>query len=153
MQRILRRNRDAVVTVAPPVPTDEKHDLYQRYLNHQHDETMSRTYEAFREFLYNSPMPTFEFSYRIGDRLAGISIADRCESGLSSVYMFFEPELAPRSLGTFSVLWEIDYCRREGFPYYYLGFYIAGAPTMSYKAHFRPYELLVAEERWVTLRG
>ena len=151
MRRVLRRNTDLIVEEGRPTPTKEKFALYCRYLDTQHDDSMARSYETFCEFLYDSPMETTEFRYRCGGRLIGVSIADRVSLGLSSVYMYFDPDFADRSLGTFSVLWEIDYCRCGGLPYYYLGFYIAGSPTMSYKARFRPNEILVADDRWVSL--
>jgi arginyl-tRNA--protein-N-Asp/Glu arginylyltransferase len=152
MRRVARRNADVIVEEGRPAPTQAKFALYCRYLDAQHDDSMARSYETFCEFLYDSPMQTTEFRYRLGEHLLGVSIADRLPSGLSSVYMYFDPDFADRSLGTFSVLWEIDYCRRAGLPYYYLGFYIAGSPTMSYKSRFRPNEILVADDRWVTLQ-
>ncbi|MBI1825516.1 MAG: arginyltransferase [Planctomycetes bacterium] len=152
MRRVWRRNSDVVVMTGKPRVNDEKHALFRRYLDGKHDESMSREFEPFREFLYDSPTVTQEICYRIEDRLAGVSIVDHCPNGLSSVYMFFDPMLTSRSLGTFSVLWEIAYCRKLRLPYYYLGFYVAGSRTMAYKARFTPCELLVADERWVTLR-
>jgi len=153
MRRVLRHNADLTVEEGSPTPDPEKFAVYRRYLEAQHDESMARSYESFCEFLYDSPMETCEFRYRLDGRLIGVSIADRLPLGLSSVYMYFDPEFAQRSPGTFSVLWEIDYCRRAGLEYYYLGFYVAGSPTMSYKARFRPNEILVGDDRWISLPG
>lgn len=152
MRRVWRRNSDVVATTGKPRVSQEKHALFRRYLDGKHDGSMSREFVPFREFLYESPTVTQEICYRIEDRLAGVSIVDHCPGGLSSVYMYFDPMLASRSLGTYSVLWEIAYCRKLGLPNYYLGFYVAGSRTMAYKARFTPCELLVADERWVTLR-
>jgi len=152
-QRVDRRNTDIHVEMREPIPTESKFELYRAYLDHQHDGAMPRTYESFQEFLYESPTETYELSYMLGERLVGISIADRVPGGLSSVYMYFDPAVSARSLGTFSALWEIDYCRKHGLPYYYFGFFVAGAKTMAYKARFRPYEILVGEGRWVSYRG
>jgi len=151
LQRVWRRNADVRVEVGEPVPTDEKYAVYSRYLDEQHDHTMSRTYDSFREFLYDSPMDTLEIRYLVGRRLMGIGLADRVSDGLSSVYMYFDPEFARRSPGTFSILWEVRMCRKEGLPYYYLGFFVAGSRTMSYKSRFRPNQILVGVDRWVTL--
>ena len=67
--------------------------------------------------------------------------------------MYFEPELAELSLGTYSILWELDFCRRECLPYYYLGYWVADSKTMDYKARFRPNERLKRERVWVAFRG
>jgi len=148
-RRVWSRNIDVVVTVQTPRVTDEKYMLFRRYVDGRHDGAMARTIEAFQDFLYDSPTSTWEFEYRIESQLVGISLADRCPSGLSSVYMFFDPAVSKRSLGTFSALWEMDYAKREGLDYYYLGFLVAGCRTMEYKARFRPYQILVDADRWL----
>ncbi len=152
MRRVWRRNADLRVEEDAPIANEEKFVLFCRYLDAQHDNTMSRTWESFQDFLYDSPMETREFRYLLGERLVGVSLVDRWHGGLSSIYMYFDPDFASRSLGTYSVLWEVEYCRRKGFPYYYLGYYVAGSKTMSYKSRFRPNEILVAADRWVTFR-
>ncbi len=152
MRRVWRRNADVSVDVGEPVSTDAKFELFCRYLDAQHDQTMSRTYESYCEFLYNSPIDTCEFCYKIGERLIGVSLVDRWPRGLSSVYMYFEPGVAERSLGTFSVLWEVEYCRRQGVAYYYLGYFVAGSGKTAYKSRFRPNEVPVGDDRWVTFR-
>jgi len=153
MRRVLRRNADITVTEGEPECSPERFDVYRRYLDGQHDQSMSRTYETFAEFLYETPTRTREFRYHLGERLIGVSIADRVPGGLSSVYMYFEPEFGERSLGTFSILWEIDHCRRAGLAFYYLGYFVAGSATMAYKSRFRPFEMLIGDDRWVTLRA
>lgn len=153
MRRVLRRNADIRVATAEAAPTAEKFALYQRYLDAQHDDTMSRSYDSFQGFLYDSPMDTFEFQYFLGERLVGVSVVDRCPHGLSSVYMYFDPGCKERSLGTLSVLSEIRYCQEEAFTYYYLGFYVAQSKTMTYKARFRPNQILAGGDHWVSLRG
>lgn len=150
LRRVWRRNADVRTSVTDSVATDEKFELFHRYLEAQHDEAMARSYEAFCEFLYDSPIETYEFQYRVGERLIGVGLTDRCPGGLSSVYMYFDPAFSGRSLGTFSVLWEVEYCRRENLPYYYLGYYVAGCQKMEYKSRFRPNEMLVGDNRWVT---
>ncbi len=152
MKRIWKLNVDVQVTHESPQLTDEKFELYSRYLVSQHDDSMDRSRESLQEFLYHSPTTTTEFCYVIDGRLAAVSILDQCPESLSSVYMFFDPDFARRSLGVFSVLYEIDYCRRHDLPYYYLGYYIADCGKMAYKARYRPNEILVGNGRWVSLR-
>ncbi|MEE9296684.1 MAG: arginyltransferase [Phycisphaerae bacterium] len=142
-RRIWRRNHDISVNIATPIePSTKKWELFRSYVEQQHDNTMSTDYDDFVSFLYTSPTESVEFSYRVGVRLIGVSIADLCPDAVSSVYMFFDPACRQRSLGTFSILWEIDYCRRHDMSYYYLGFHVAGSRTMAYKARFKPCETL-----------
>ena len=152
MRRVLRRNQDVRVAVQEPVVTEQKYQMYCRYLDGQHDSAMSRRFDDFCDFLYESPMKTWEFEYLLGERPIGVGIVDRCPDGLSSVYMYFDPELRERSLGTLSILREIEYCRDLGLSYYYMGYYVAESKTMAYKARFRPNLILVGEDRWVSLR-
>ncbi|NOS99608.1 MAG: arginyltransferase, partial [Phycisphaerales bacterium] len=149
-RRVQRRNADLTVTIDDaPRPTDEKWRLFSAYLASRHDRQMPSDFRTFVDFLYDSPTSTIEAVYRLGDRLAGVSILDVCEGGLSSVYMYYDPELHRRSLGTFSVLWEIDHCRRRSIPYYYIGFYVPGARTMAYKAQFQPHQTLDPSQGWI----
>jgi arginyl-tRNA--protein-N-Asp/Glu arginylyltransferase len=151
-RRVAGKGANVRMEVGKPEPTNEKFDLFQQYLDSQHDATMARTYDSFSEFLYGSPTETLEFSYRLGKQLIGVSIADHCTTGLSSVYMYFDPDHAHLSLGTLSAIREIEYCHLQDLPYYYLGYYIAGSRKMDYKARFRPNEVLAAEGTWVPFR-
>ncbi|NOX58228.1 MAG: arginyltransferase [Planctomycetes bacterium] len=153
MRRIWRKNADVAVIEGDGKPSPEKYDLFVRYLNGQHDDTMSRDEESFRDFLYGEPppVPAKELCYKVGERLIGVSIADDLPNAYSSVYMYFDPSEAHRSLGTFSVLAEIEHCREAGIPFYYLGFYVPGSKSMAYKARYFPAEILNEEGVWVAL--
>jgi len=148
MRRVWNRNADLRAEVGPLEATGEKHELYSRYLDAHHDGTMTGTREEFERFLYDEATASGEFRYYLGTRLIGVSIADFCTDAVSTVYMFFDPDEAWRSLGTYSILWEIDYCRRAGLSYYYLGYYVPGSRTMAYKARFKPGEYLHPDGTW-----
>lgn len=153
LKRIRRRNEDLRVVATDRLdPTREKYDLYRRYLRDQHDGAMSDDWESFTAFLHESPTVTVEFGYYLFNRLVAVSVADRLPSGLSSVYVYFDPDYRDRSLGTYSGIWEIEYSRRVGLPYYYLGYYVEGCDKMTYKARFRPCETLDDDMKWTPFR-
>jgi len=147
-QRVWRRNADVRVETGWPRVTRRKFQIFRDYLDARHDGTMARSLEAFEQFLYDSPTDTIEFCYFLGPRLVAVSIADQCPGGISSVYMFSDPAFSARSLGTFSILWEIDWCADAALAHYYLGYFVPGSRTMSYKARFRPHEILIEAGQW-----
>lgn len=147
-RRVWRRNQNVEVTVAPPECTDEKHALYVRFLNERHHGEMSDNREDMEDFLYASPVNTLEFCYRLGGELIGVGVVDIFDTASSTVYFFFDPSHDRRSLGTFSLLWELDWAKRQGLRYHYLGYTIRGLSSMSYKMRFRPHELLLRDGEW-----
>ncbi len=143
-RRVLRRNHDVTAIVRRPEFTPATWDLYRRYLQHQHGRAPGdETAASLAAFLYAPVVDTVEVLYQLGGRTVAISLLDVCSRSVSAVYHFFDPDVAARSLGVFSALHEIGWTRAQGIPHYYLGYWVEGAPTMQYKANFRPHELLV----------
>ena len=79
-----------------------------------------------------------------------VSIIDVLQDGLSSVYTFYEPEMARTSFGTYNVLWQIELCRILQLEHLYLGYWIESSKKMLYKANFQPLQGLIRGE-WKTL--
>jgi arginine-tRNA-protein transferase len=148
-KRCWRRNQDLIVTGASPELTDEKFDLYSRYVHQWHDRPEEADRNTLRGFLYDSPTRTIEFSYRDpAGALLAIGICDLSQAALSSVYFYFDPDHAKRSLGTFGALYELTWARERHLSHYYLGYWVRGCQAMAYKTSFRPYELLSPDGVW-----
>jgi len=108
--------------------------------------------EQYQHFLLHSNISTRLIEFREAGVLRMISLVDELEDGLSSVYTFYDPEVAGASYGTFNILWQVKRCRELSAPYLYLGYWIAGSPKMSYKANFRPLEILT-DGQWGRLES
>ena len=148
-RRCWNKNQDLVVSVGKAQASAEKYELYARYVRERHGREEDATPEAFLSFLYEAPFPSLEMEYRdAAGRLLGVGICDRVDRGLSSVYFYFDPDASKRGLGTFGVLWEIEFARAETIPFYYLGYWVAGCGAMEYKARFGPHEVLGADGVW-----
>jgi arginine-tRNA-protein transferase len=85
--------------------------------------------------------------YRVGRETLGIAIVDIAEDALSAVYCYWDPKFASLSPGTYSIMKQIELCRRMGFRYLYLGLYIADCRPMAYKARFKPHQRFI-DGRW-----
>ena len=84
---------------------------------------------------------TVEVQYRVADRLVAVSVLDLGARAVSSVYHYFDPEESGRSLGVYSVLWELAWCKLSGFDWYYLGYYVQDCSHLNYKANYAPNEI------------
>ena len=149
-RRCARRNVDLAVPHHAPAASDEKFDLYRKYLRDWHGREDVEGRPGFEAFLYDSPVPTtIEFEYRdAASRLLAVGICDVCPRSLSSVYFYFDPDHKARGLGTLGVLQEIAFAQKASLPYYYLGYWIAGCRAMEYKNRFRPNEVLGTDGTW-----
>lgn len=149
-RRILRQGDQCLITSVGPPIVDQRHiDLFnkhRRLRNLEHGDGPIDE-EGYTHFLTETCCDTWEISYFLHGRLVCVAIADVGESSLSAVYCYFDPELSRLSLGTYSVLKQVELCRQSGRRYLYLGFFVALSPHMSYKAKFHPHERRV-DGRW-----
>lgn len=152
-QRRAWKRHAALSTVERPLAFIEEHyRLYQRYQGARHSgggmDLDNR--EQYTHFLLQSHVDTRLIEFRDDTTLRMVSVIDRLEDGLSSVYTFYDPDLPGTAFGTYGILWQVETCRRLGLPYVYLGYWIAESPKMAYKERFHPLEAL-QDGRWQPL--
>ncbi len=165
-RRLLRRNTDLVARRVERKATDEQFELFNRYINTRHGDggMAEMDHFDFTMMIEESQADTFLTEYRLRQPLDGVSkgqtgsdtdtgnerenpliavtLCDRLSDGISMVYSFFNPLQASRSLGSYMILEHVDYARRQGLPYLYLGYWIDGCRKMSYKSRFGPQQHL-----------
>jgi leucyl-tRNA---protein transferase len=147
-RRCRARNTDVVAALGSPSSSPEKLGMYRRYLEARHDGQMEGSELELRALTAGSGVDTREIEYRVDGRLVGVGVADLEPEAMSAVYCYFDPAESRRSLGVLNVLWMIGECRRQGLPWLYLGYWVAGSPKMSYKAGYRPCEVLDPGGKW-----
>jgi leucyl-tRNA---protein transferase len=143
-RRCLKRNHDLSLHIAPAQRSAENFGLYQRYLEARHrDGGMDDPAEEdFERFLACSWSPTRFLELRLDGALMAVAVTDVLPQGLSAVYTFYSPEHPARGLGTYAILSQIEWARRQGLPHVYLGYWIADHRKMDYKLRYQPLERL-----------
>jgi leucyl-tRNA---protein transferase len=151
-RRAWKMNHGALtIQVGQPSSTLQKLALFDRFHRYGHQakgwpyDPEEQTLDAFTR----NPFPTEEWCYYLGDRLLSVSYVDALPDGLSAIYCFHDPLERHRSLGTFNILSMVESARVRGLPHVYLGYWVDGSRSMSYKARFRPNEILQSDGRWL----
>jgi len=141
-RRVLRRNEDLRMELGPPLLTEQHLELMNRHKLERGLSTLGVPLDAeqYRSWLVMSCVDTQEVRYFVGERLVAVSILDMGAESCSSVYHYFDPSEAQRSIGVYSVLQEIELCRARGIRWYYLGLYVADCTHLSYKANYYPHQ-------------
>ena len=150
-RRSWQRHQNLSATLHELHDHEEYFALYQRYQKARHPagEMENDSREQYRNFLLQSHVDSMLVEFREHGILRMVSIIDILEDGLSSVYTFYEPDVAQTSFGTYNILWQIDLCRKLQLDYLYLGYWIGASAKMAYKANFRPLQELLDGE-WKT---
>ena len=126
--------------------TPEQFALFAAYQRSRHRDSDMATmrFSEYRAMVDDSAVRTALAELRDPNgALVAVSLIDRLDDGFSAVYSFYDPTLPRASLGTWSILWLVEECRRQGLPYVYLGYWIADSPKMAYKGRFPALERLV----------
>ncbi|CBL45155.1 Arginyl-tRNA--protein transferase [gamma proteobacterium HdN1] len=151
-RRIFRKNEDLKVTRAPARFDYEYYELYARYIEIRHSDgdMYPPSPEQFSSFLLSQWGNTFFLEFRKDGKLLAVAVCDEMLNGLSAVYTFYAPEEQDRSLGVYSVLWQIEEARKKALPALYLGYWIKECQKMSYKAEYQPLEIYI-NNRWTRM--
>ena len=169
-QRRARKANEGQVTVriGKPGVSKAKLALYDRYHAFQSEakgwpQHPAKDAAGYVDSFVHHPFAVEEWCYYLGDQLIGVGYVDylapapsrragpselASAAGLSAIYFFYDPDQRQRSLGTWNVLSLIDEAARRRLPYVYLGYYVEGCPSMSYKPRFAPNQVRGEDGVW-----
>lgn len=145
-RRVLQRGQGIHSHVIGCDELSEVHyQLYARYIcaRHSDGDMYPPSYASFQRFLQFSFTDSFCIEFWQDQKLVMVAVCDALDDGLSAVYTFYDPALPRLSLGTLSILRQIDYVKQQGLDYLYLGYWVPDSEKMQYKTNFYPIELLI----------
>lgn len=156
-RRALSKNVDLLRRLRPARATGQQFSVLRAYLDSRHGDggMADMTVLDYASMVEETAVDTMVIEYSLedanadqdgpldqGETLIACALTDRLSDGLSMVYSFFEPDAAPRSLGSFMILDHVALAKELGLPYVYLGYWVEGSPKMAYKAQYQPLERL-----------
>ncbi|WP_169976519.1 arginyltransferase [Tautonia rosea] len=157
MKRVRARNLDSLeltIQAASGLPDPEVLDLYDRYHLRQQELRGWPSHELdapedFQDAFLDNPIPTEQWLYRIDGRLIGAGFVDVLPGALSAIYFVYDHAILNRSPGTWNILRLLDRAAEQGRKHVYLGYFVAECRSLSYKARFRPNEVLNPDGTWI----
>ena len=152
-KRALKDCSDIEIRMGRPTFSQEKFKLYLKHKKRfQPLQDDVEDVENFRLSFYTKTPFGLEFEYFYKGKLVGVALADVTRKTFSAVYTFYNAPIPGMSLGTFSIVKQIQFCQDKGIPFFYMGYFIAENGSLAYKAKFRPNEVYVNHE-WRPFRN
>jgi arginyl-tRNA--protein-N-Asp/Glu arginylyltransferase len=83
-----------------------------------------------------------EVAWYDGTRLVALGLVDVTLNCFSAAYFFYHPDIARLSPGIGNVMQCVEMARELGCQHLYLGYRVQACPSLTYKGHFQPHEVL-----------
>lgn len=134
LRKIMRRNEAHFqIYAAPGSITREKESLYQKYravfpgiLSASLQDSLL---DGGKHNIYNS----CEITVYDGRKLVACSYFDLGVTSAASILGFYDPEYKAYSLGLYTMLAEINFCKQRGMAHFYPGYVVPGYHRFDYK--------------------
>lgn len=111
-----------------------------------HNPFKQKTKQELEEEQKLKKLGSYHQCYRLDGKLIAVAVLDLLPSGLSSVYLYYDPDYEAYEFGKISAMREIALTQEAGYGHYYMGYYIHNCVKMRYKANFRPQQVLDPED-------
>ncbi len=151
LRRVRARGAKLVLEVGTPSVDQQRIQLYQRWHseraeNRGWDDDGMTAERYFHEFAFPHPaareLAWFDEDGPGGRKLVAVSLVDETPTALSAVYTYYDPSYERWSMGTLSILTQLELARRAEKRWVYLGYRVLGCASSRYKARFVPHEIL-----------
>jgi arginyl-tRNA--protein-N-Asp/Glu arginylyltransferase len=146
-RKAMNRNKETEIILQKPTLTRSHITLYNKYhlFKHYKDDWGHRNISN-REYHENFVDGAYEFGkealYFDRNRLIGVDLIDILDDGISSIYFYYDPDYARLSLGTYSLVYQIQLAKALKLDWVYLGYWVEGCKAFDYKPRFQPQEIL-----------
>lgn len=139
-RRLLRRNAHLKVQKGPIEITAEKERLFHLHTSRFRDGQPLSIFSFLNPAAHEVPVTGQEYAIFDGPNLIACSFFHLGETALSATYCFFDPTYDRYSLGTYTMLLELQLAKEMGKKYYYHGYCYDVPSQFDYKLNFNNLE-------------
>ena len=146
-RKAIKRNQNTRIIVQKPALTQTHLNLYNKYHSFKHKKdgwthrniSQREYHENFVDGAHNFGK---EVLYLDGEKLIGVDLIDVLDDGISSIYFYYDPAYPKLSLGTYSLIYQVQLAKALNLRWIYLGYWVEGCKAFAYKPKFQPQEIL-----------
>ncbi|SMP86859.1 arginine-tRNA-protein transferase [Epsilonproteobacteria bacterium SCGC AD-311-C15] len=147
MRRVMNKGSHIKTYIRRPSLTKTHLELFKKYHLYMKDKKDWEYQEATPQSYYNSFVDGYnDFGYEVlyydADKLIGVDLIDILDDGVSSIYFYYDPDYVDYSLGKLSLYNQIKFAQKSAKKWIYLGYYVQGCSSLSYKSEYKPYMTL-----------
>jgi arginine-tRNA-protein transferase len=148
-RKLLRKNTGQFKCLITPAIVDHKAEyLYQS----QKENFQAFIYPSLDEaiFTVDDPNSFRTFTIRVFDneKLIATSFFDVGFNSMASLLGLYDKTYANRSLGSFTILKEIEFAKQLGCKYYYPGYVLDDLKVFAYKLEFGKFDFKAPDGKW-----
>ena len=146
-KKAMKRNKDTRIIIQKPTMTQMHIDLYNKYHNFKaQKDGWKQKGISYREYKENFVEGSYDFGKEVlyirDEQLIGVDLIDIVDDGISAIYFYYDPDYARYSLGTYSLIYQIELAKILKLKWIYLGYWVDGCKAFAYKSNFKPQEIL-----------
>ena len=143
-RRVLSRNQDVQWQIGPAEVSADVQALFHRHKSRFKNNIPSSIFDFISpDGPAEIPCPCLEFRAFVGDALIAVSYLSIGTDSTSGIYGLFDPDHSDRSLGTLTLLKEIEHTSSLGHTFYYPGYSTREPSAYDYKKRLAPLEYFV----------
>lgn len=133
--RLLRKNKEQFRVEITPTKsiTQRKEELYRQHAFRFGGFIHPTLEEIIHTQAYSPNFPTFEVNVWDGEKLIAVSYFDVAQTSVAAIIGLFDHAYSNYSLGTFTMLLEMEFALNSGLHFYYPGYVLEGCNAFDYK--------------------
>jgi arginine-tRNA-protein transferase len=156
LRKILHQNNKRFTTKIQPLALDIARDaLYQQQKSKFKGfifEKLAHFFHVFPENIQDSIFETYEVAVYDGEKLVAVSFFDVGKKSVISLLGLYDSAYSKYSLGTYTMLCEIEYGKETNRRFYYPGYIIGGDSAFDYKLKLGNFQYYDWHGTWKSLR-
>ena len=139
-RRVIRHNEDLQWEIAPAEFSNDMHEIFALHSSRFHENVPQSLFDFLGHAPASTPCECLMLKAILNGRLIAVSFMDLGDQDVSSSYAIFDPAYSDRSLGTLTLLREIEHARMLGRRYLYHGYATRTPSHYDYKKTFNALE-------------